>query len=252
MQGLLDTAIKGAIEAGNAIMAVYQSDSIDYENKSDLSPLTLADKRSHEIILEKLKETGINVLSEESDEISYDQRKDWGSYWLVDPLDGTKEFIKKNGEFTVNIALIENNIPSLGVVYCPVTDILFWNNEERKVYKKENNKVVEIRKRVSVNDNDKNLRVVVSRSHINDETNNYIKKLNEPKLISCGSSLKFLYIADNKADIYPRFGPTMEWDTAAAHSILSALGIQVINLDTGRELSYNKENLLNPYFIIKP
>ena len=252
MQGLLDTAIKGAIEAGNAIMAVYQSDSIDYENKSDLSPLTLADKRSHEIILEKLKETGINVLSEESDEISYDQRKDWGSYWLVDPLDGTKEFIKKNGEFTVNIALIENNIPSLGVVYCPVTDILFWNDEERKVYKKENNKVVEIRKRVSVNDNDKNLRVVVSRSHINDETNNYIKKLNEPKLISCGSSLKFLYIADNKADIYPRFGPTMEWDTAAAHSILSALGIQVINLDTGRELSYNKENLINPYFIIKP
>ena len=252
MQGLLDTAIKGAIEAGNAIMAVYQSDSIDYEKKSDLSPLTLADKRSHEIILEKLKETGINILSEESDEISYDQRKDWGSYWLVDPLDGTKEFIKKNGEFTVNIALIENNIPSLGVVYCPVTDILFWNDEERKVYKKENNKVVEIRKRVSVNDNDKNLRVVVSRSHINDETNNYIKKLNEPKLISCGSSLKFLYIADNKADIYPRFGPTMEWDTAAAHSILSALGIQVINLDTGRELSYNKENLLNPYFIIKP
>ena len=222
------------------------------KKKSDLSPLTLADKRSHEIILEKLKETGINVLSEESDEISYDQRKDWGSYWLVDPLDGTKEFIKKNGEFTVNIALIENNIPSLGVVYCPVTDILFWNNEERKVYKKENNKVVEIRKRVSVNDNDKNLRVVVSRSHINDETNNYIKKLNEPKLISCGSSLKFLYIADNKADIYPRFGSTMEWDTAAAHSILSALGIQVINLDTGRELSYNKENLLNPYFIIKP
>ena len=252
MQGLLDTAIKGAIEAGNAIMAVYQSDSIDYEKKSDLSPLTLADKRSHEIILEKLKETGINVLSEESDEISYDQRKDWGRYWLVDPLDGTKEFIKKNGEFTVNIALIENNIPSLGVVYCPVTDILFWNDEERKVYKKENNKVVEIRKRASVNDNDKNLRVVVSRSHINDETNNYIKKLNEPKLISCGSSLKFLYIADNKADIYPRFGPTMEWDTAAAHSILSALGIQVINLDTGRELSYNKENLLNPYFIIKP
>ena len=252
MQGLLDTAIKGAIEAGNAIMAVYQSDSIDYEKKSDLSPLTLADKRSHEIILEKLKETGINVLSEESDKISYDQRKDWGRYWLVDPLDGTKEFIKKNGEFTVNIALIENNIPSLGVVYCPVTDILFWNDEERKVYKKENNKVVEIRKRVSVNDNDKNLRVVVSRSHINDETNNYIKKLNEPKLISCGSSLKFLYIADNKADIYPRFGPTMEWDTAAAHSILSALSIQVINLDTGRELSYNKENLLNPYFIIKP
>ena len=123
MQGLLDTAIKGAIEAGNAIMAVYQSDSIDYEKKSDLSPLTLADKKSHKIILEKLKETGINVLREESDEISYDQRKGWGSYWLVDPLDGTKEFIKKNGEFTVNIALIENNIPSLGVVYLSLIHI---------------------------------------------------------------------------------------------------------------------------------
>tara|TARA_Y100000768_G_scaffold296875_1_gene230692 strand:- start:2762 stop:3520 length:759 start_codon:yes stop_codon:yes gene_type:complete len=252
MRGLLDIAIKGALEAGNAIMDVYTAENIDYEKKSDLSPLTLADKKSHDIILQTLKDTDINILSEESDEISYDERKDWGSYWLVDPLDGTKEFIKKNGEFTVNIALIENNVPRLGVVYCPVTEILFWNDADGKVYKKENNKVVEIRKRASVNDNDKNLRVVVSRSHINDETNNYIKKLNEPKLISCGSSLKFLYIADNKADIYPRFGPTMEWDTAAAHSILSALGIQVINLDTGRELSYNKENLLNPYFIIKP
>jgi 3'(2'), 5'-bisphosphate nucleotidase len=252
MQGLVDIAIKGALEAGNAIMDVYTADSIDYEKKSDLSPLTLADKKSHDIILQTLKDTNINILSEESDEISYDERKDWGSYWLVDPLDGTKEFIKKNGEFTVNIALIENNVPRLGVVYCPVTKILFWNDADGKVYKKENDKVVEIKKRASVNDNETNLRVVVSRSHINDETNNYIKKLNEPSLISCGSSLKFLYIADNKADIYPRFGPTMEWDTAAAHSILSSLGIQVINLDSGRELSYNKENLLNPYFIIKP
>ena len=140
----------------------------------------------------------------------------------------------------------------MGIVYCPVTKVLYWNEYEGKVYKKENFTVNEIKKRTSVNDNDKNLRVVVSRSHINNETNEYIEKLNEPKLISCGSSLKFLYIADNKADIYPRFGPTMEWDTAAAHSILSSLDIMVMNLDTGRELSYNKENLLNPFFIIKP
>ena len=152
----------------------------------------------------------------------------------------------------MNIALIEDGLPKMGIVYCPVTKLLYWNEYEGKVYKKKNFNVNEIKKRTSVNDNDKNLRVVVSRSHINDETNEYIEKLNEPKLISCGSSLKFLYIADNKADIYPRFGPTMEWDTAAAHSILSTLDIMVMNLDTRKELSYNKENLLNPFFIIKP
>ena len=248
----LELALDAAVKAGENIMEVYNStESINYEKKADDSPLTVADKKSHNTIIDFLTETNINIISEESKSIDYDERKNWEEYWLIDPLDGTKEFIKKNGEFTVNIALIKNNKPHLGVVYCPVKKILYWNDHEKKVFKREGEDQVELTKRVSVNENEEGLRVVVSRSHMSEETSDYVNKLTNPELISCGSSLKFLYIADNKADIYPRFGPTMEWDTAAAHSILNALDINVINLETGRELSYNKENLLNPYFIIK-
>lgn len=248
----LELALDAAVKAGENIMEVYNStESINYEKKADDSPLTVADKKSHNTIIDFLKETNINIISEESKSIDYDERKNWEEYWLIDPLDGTKEFIKKNGEFTVNIALIKNNKPHLGVVYCPVKKILYWNDHEKKVFKREGEDQVELTKRVPVNENEEGLRVVVSRSHMSEETSDYVNKLTNPELISCGSSLKFLYIADNKADIYPRFGPTMEWDTAAAHSILNALEINVINLETGRELSYNKENLLNPYFIIK-
>ena len=248
----LELALDAAVKAGENIMEVYNStESINYEKKADNSPLTVADKKSHNTIIDFLKETNINIISEESKSIDYDERKNWEEYWLIDPLDGTKEFIKKNGEFTVNIALIKNNKPHLGVVYCPVKKILYWNDHEKKVLKKEGEDQIELKRRVPVNETEEGLRVVVSRSHMSEETSDYVDKLKNPELISCGSSLKFLYIADNKADIYPRFGPTMEWDTAAAHSILNALGINVINLETGRELSYNKENLLNPYFIIK-
>ena len=248
----LELALDAAVKAGENIMEVYNStESINYEKKADDSPLTVADKKSHNTIIDFLKETNINIISEESKSIDYDERKNWEEYWLIDPLDGTKEFIKKNGEFTVNIALIKNNKPHLGVVYNPVKKILYWNDHEKKVFKREGEDQVELTKRVPVNENEEGLRVVVSRSHMSEETSDYVNKLTNPELISCGSSLKFLYIADNKADIYPRFGPTMEWDTAAAHSILNALDINVINLETGRELSYNKENLLNPYFIIK-
>ncbi len=248
----LELALDAAVKAGENIMEVYNStESINYEKKADDSPLTVADKKSHNTIIDFLKETNINIISEESKSIDYDERKNWEEYWLIDPLDGTKEFIKKNGEFTVNIALIKNNKPHLGVVYCPVKKVLYWNDHEKKVFKKEGEDQIELTKRVPVNENEEGLRVVVSRSHMSEETSDYVNKLTNPELISCGSSLKFLYIADNKADIYPRFGPTMEWDTAAAHSILNALEINVINLETGRELSYNKENLLNPYFIIK-
>ena len=248
----LEIALDAAVKAGENIMEVYNStESINYEKKADNSPLTVADKKSHNTIIDFLKETNINIISEESKSIDYNERKNWEEYWLIDPLDGTKEFIKKNGEFTVNIALIKNNKPHLGVVYCPVKKILYWNNHEKKVFKKEGKDQLELKKRIPVSENEERLRVVVSRSHMSPETSDYVNKLTNPKLISCGSSLKFLYIADNKADIYPRFGPTMEWDTAAAHSILNALDINVINLETGRELSYNKENLLNPYFIIK-
>lgn len=248
----LQIALEAAVKAGENIMEVYNStDSINYEKKADDSPLTIADKKSHNTIIDFLKDTDIDIISEESKSIEYLERKNWEEYWLIDPLDGTKEFIKKNGEFTVNIALIKNNKPHLGVVYCPVKKILYWNDNDKKVFKREKEETREIKKRKPINENEEGLRVVVSRSHMSEETSEYVNKLTRPELISCGSSLKFLYIADNKADIYPRFGPTMEWDTAAAHSILNALEIHVINLDTGRELSYNKENLLNPYFIIK-
>ena len=248
----LQIALEAAVKAGENIMEVYNStESINYERKADDSPLTIADKKSHNTIIDFLKDTDIDIISEESKSIEYQERKNWEEYWLIDPLDGTKEFIKKNGEFTVNIALIKNNKPHLGIVYCPVKKILYWNDNDKKVFKREKEETREIKKRKPINENEEGLRVVVSRSHMSEETSEYVNKLTRPKLISCGSSLKFLYIADNKADIYPRFGPTMEWDTAAAHSILNALEIHVINLDTGRELSYNKENLLNPYFIIK-
>lgn len=248
----LQLALEAAVKAGENIMEVYNStESINYEKKADDSPLTIADKRSHNTIMDYLKDTDIDIISEESKSIEYQERKNWEEYWLIDPLDGTKEFIKKNGEFTVNIALIKNNKPHLGIVYCPVKKILYWNDNDKKVFKREKEETHEIKKRKPINENEEGLRIVVSRSHMSEETSEYVNKLTRPELISCGSSLKFLYIADNKADIYPRFGPTMEWDTAAAHSILNALEIHVINLDTGRELSYNKENLLNPYFIIK-
>ena len=250
----INVALDAAVLAGEKIMEVYNASAyIDFESKNDNSPLTIADKKSHDTIVSMLKKTGTHIISEESESIDYQIRKKWKEYWLIDPLDGTKEFIKKNGEFTVNIALIKNNSPFIGIVYCPVKKILYWNDSNKNVFKKIIGKEKkQLNKRKKIDQVKKNLRVIVSRSHLNEDTTQYIKKLNDPQLISCGSSLKFLYIADNKADIYPRFGPTMEWDTAAAHSILKALDIMVTNLEDKRELSYNKKNLLNPYFLIKP
>ena len=250
----INIALNAAVLAGEKIMKVYNSsEHIDFESKTDNSPLTLADKKSHDTIVSMLKKTETHIISEESESIDYQIRKKWKEYWLIDPLDGTKEFIKKNGEFTVNIALIKDNSPFIGIVYCPVKKILYWNDSNKNVFKKIIGKEKKrLNKRKKVDQRKKNLRVIVSRSHLNEDTTQYIKQLNTPQLISCGSSLKFLYIADNKADIYPRFGPTMEWDTAAAHSILKALDIVVTNLEDKKELSYNKKNLLNPYFLIKP
>ena len=220
----LEIAVSAALEAGDEIMDVYNNtEDINYEKKSDDSPLTIADKRSHNKIMSYLEETGINIISEESKSVEYNERRNWEEYWLVDPLDGTKEFIKKNGEFTVNIALIKNNKPHLGIVYCPTQETLYYNDHEKNVYKKVGDNVTTLNNRSPVNENSEGLRVVVSRSHMSEETSEYVSKLSDPKLISCGSSLKFLYIADNKADIYPRFGPTMEWDTAAADAAVAPL-----------------------------
>ena len=254
-KALMNMIRRIAVEAGNITLKHF--DDAGYQGadtKADGSPVTLADQEAEAYIEAQLKKILPNILMIGEETASERKRADLSAheyFWLVDPLDGTKEFISGSGEYTVNIALIKNNKPHLGIVYCPTQKTLYYNDHEKNVYKKVGEDITNLNKRNSVNESTEGLRVVVSRSHMSEETSEYVSKLIKPKLISCGSSLKFLYIADDKADIYPRFGPTMEWDTGAAHSILNALDIQVINLETGRELSYNKENLLNPHFIIK-
>ncbi len=258
----LNIAIEASVYAGFEIMKVYNGD-FNYELKGDLSPLTAADKNANDVINKYLKTTNIPIISEENTQIDYEIRKNWKFCWIVDPLDGTKEFIKRNGEFTVNIALIENGEPILGVIYIPVEKKLYYADVKKKeVY------IIEVNKKnisdgyfsekaVLIKEKNKKekskIRVVGSRSHMNDETLIFIDNLKaddfKVEMISKGSSLKFCLIVEDKADIYPRFAPTMEWDTAAAHAICKANGISIIGMDNKEELTYNKENLLNPWFI---
>lgn len=261
LEQYLDLTIEAAIKAGEAIMAVYGSD-FEVLYKADESPLTLADQRANALIMTYLETTDIPIISEENKQVPYETRKDWSACWMVDPLDGTKEFVKRNGEFTVNIALIENGEPILGVIYVPVTQVLYFAiSPQQKAFKivlKGNDLSVDtireqaINLKISVNDN--GLRVVGSRSHMNSETIKYLEYLKSvtkqtQTMVSVGSSLKFCLLVEGAADIYPRFAPTMEWDTAAGHAICSALDIQVVQESNGAELHYNKADLLNPYFI---
>jgi len=241
--------IDAARDAGIKILEVYNSEDFGVEEKGDHSPLTKADQLAHETIVEKLKETELPILSEEGAKIPYEERKEWEYFWMVDPLDGTKEFIKKNGEFTVNIALIHNQKPILGVVYAPVLDKLYFGGEGIGAFKSENmDPQVELK--IIENENGAK-RIVASRSHLNEETKKYIEQYKDAETVSMGSSLKFMLIADSEADIYPRFAPTMEWDTAAANAVLRGLNIEVINMEDNKPLRYNKENLLNPNFLVK-
>ncbi len=263
MTHLQNTAINASIRAGLAILEVYKSDDFDLEFKKDNSPLTLADRKAHNIIMEHLVETGIPVLSEEGKNIPYKERRNWKRFWLVDPLDGTKEFVKKNGEFTVNIALIENCKPVMGVIYVPVTDILYFGtvNEgafviEQVIKHDRGTNLMNFAKKLPEKENSDTYKVVASRSHINTETEQFIEELKKDhqkiEIVSKGSSLKLCLIAEDKADIYPRFGPTSEWDTAAGHAIVLASGGKVVLAeDESKELTYNKENILNPYFIAR-
>ena len=263
MKNLKDTAITASINAGRAILEVYNSDNFDLEFKKDNSPLTLADRKAHNIIMEHLTETGIPVLSEEGKDILFEERKNWKQFWLVDPLDGTKEFVKKNGEFTVNIALIENGKPVMGVIYVPVTDVLYYGEAGNGSFIVENalkyksfHEIALSARRLPEGNNDETFKVVASRSHINAETEEFIGNLKAKhpniEIVSKGSSLKLCLIAEGKADIYPRFGPTSEWDTGAGHAIILASGGKVVLAeDESKELIYNKENILNPYFIAK-
>ncbi len=245
---LIELAKNAALQAGKEILKVYNSDDFGVESKSDESPLTKADKAAHYKIVELLADSNLPILSEEGLEIPFAERSQWEYFWMVDPLDGTKEFIKRNGEFTVNIALIHKSSSVMGVVYTPVVDELFYAHKSIGAFKKDSLGVHELAPLVPESLN--NLRVVASRSHLNNETKSFLDRLVDAEIVSMGSSLKFLAIADAKADVYPRFAPTMEWDSAAAHGICSVLGIEVRDLGTQLPLQYNKENLLNPYFVV--
>ena len=266
MNELLNIAIEASIKAGQAILEVYQSDDFVIQLKSDKSPLTLADQRAHHVIVNFLEKTNIPILSEEGKDIPYETRKNWDKFWLVDPLDGTKEFIKRNGEFTVNIALIENSMPVAGVVYVPVTDALMFGSKETgalrvdcafdKIKKELYPDWINMADKLPGDYKSTTWRVVASRSHMSQETEDFIESMKadhpEIEIVSKGSSLKLCLVAEGKADIYPRFGLTSEWDTAAGHAMILASGGRVVLADDqNTELKYNKENILNPYFIAK-
>lgn len=262
MNTLLLTAIKGAIAAGAEIMNIY-SDGFDVVLKSDLSPLTKADERANTTIDFYLKQTGFPMVSEENKQVPYHIRKDWDIYWMVDPLDGTKEFVKRNGEFTVNIALIKNHKPVLGVIYVPASKTLYYAIvSEHKAFKNVltthefTDDIFQNRMEIAPKkNNDNTINIVGSRSHKSKETDIFIKHLeaegNIISLVTKGSSLKFCLVAEGEAQIYPRFAPTMEWDTAAGHAICNAVGLKVMQVDTNEELHYTKAHLLNPYFIVQ-
>ena len=263
IDNFLKIAIEAALEAGNKILLIYNKD-FKVEFKDDKSPLTEADLASNEIIIAKLKQTEIPVISEENKQISYAIRQKWKQCWIVDPIDGTKEFIKKNGEFTVNIALVENGITKLGIIYVPVTKELYYTNSNKTMaYKTIVSTSSKSIKKLFFNQQDlirpsiikaSKIKVVGSRSHMNDHTNEYVETLKKEyqnvEIVSKGSSLKFCLVAEGKADFYPRFAPTMEWDTAAGQAICEAVGLKVIDQNTKSSMLYNRKNLLNNYFLV--
>lgn len=252
----LDTLLRIAKTAGNAILSVYQrAGDIDVTIKDDNSPLTEADRDAHEIIIAELKRftPSIPILSEESDGTSVDERLSWSRYWLVDPLDGTKEFIKRNGEFTVNIALINNGAPELGIVHVPVTNISYLGKTGVGAWKVAATGEADAISTTNFDLNPGQVRIVASRSHSGDLLDQLINtmeaELGKAEVVSMGSSLKICLLAEGKADIYPRLAPTSEWDTAAAHAVLAAAGGDIVDTEF-QALRYNqKESMLNPHFI---
>lgn len=266
MNSLLQTAIQAAVTAGEEILKIYDDPASDFEveQKADHSPLTIADRKSNDIIMEYLKNTPYPVISEETKVIAYEERKNWSVVWIVDPLDGTKEFIKRNGEFTVNIALTYEGRPVLGVIYIPVKKILYYGTLRNGAFRVDGirrsgdidfDNLNTLATRLPLKREDAAYVVVASRSHMSKETETFIQNLRQQHpdihLISIGSSIKICLVAEGTADIYPRFAPTMEWDTAAGHAIVRATGKELYQQDEKTPLSYNKENLLNPWFIVK-
>lgn len=265
-QYILD-AIDAALCAGKAILSIYNDPASDFqiEKKADNSPLTIADRKAHETIAEYLRNTPYPLLSEEGKHLPYTERRAWTTLWIVDPLDGTKEFIKRNGEFTVNIALVHNSVPVMGIIYLPVKEELYFAGENLGAYKlsgftargdRQLEELMAEAVRLPVKGERDKFVIVASRSHLSPETEDYIEKMrryhSDVELISSGSSIKICLVAEGKADVYPRFAPTMEWDTAAGHAIARAAGMEVYQAGKEEPLRYNKEDLLNPWFIVEP
>ena len=255
----LKLAIEASIQAGKKILEIYNSDNFNLEYKLDDSPITLADTASNKIIENILEASNIPILSEEGNILDFNKRKNLKHLWIVDPLDGTKEFIKKNNEFTVNISLVENSIPVIGVIYAPALNVLYFSERKLGAYKIlitdldefDNSKAF----RLPLVEKSNEYKVLTSRSHLDDKTLDYIDnlKVNNLKVVSVpmGSSLKFCLLAEGLADCYPRFSPCMEWDTAAGQIICKEAGFKVVDLKTMKPIVYNRENLINNYFIAK-
>jgi 3'(2'), 5'-bisphosphate nucleotidase len=265
-------AVGLALQAGEAILGVYGSD-FEVQTKSDNSPLTLADQKSHGIIESGLSRHGITVLSEEGRDMPYKERKQWDTIWIVDPLDGTKEFVKRNGEFTVNIALIEQQYPVLGIVYAPVPDVLYFGSIEIGAYKVADGSrlrdrqgdekssdarldaLIQVSQKLPCHSSaQRDYTIVGSRSHGTAELEAFVARKREEKgavaFIQAGSSLKICLVAEGTADIYPRLGPTMEWDTAAGQAVAECAGARMFGYESRERLSYNKPDLLNPWFVV--
>ena len=268
LRSALSIAIRAALAAGQDIMQIYTDPSQDFgiELKADNSPLTLADKAAHRRIVSMLEETELPILSEEGKPVDYETRRQWVAFWMVDPLDGTKEFIKRNGEFTVNIALILDTHPHVGVVYVPARRVLYFGDPLLGAYKvedivawDENESLPDLLSRAvrlpMEQPKDRPYTIVASRSHMNAETEMFIKEAKkehgEVTTISSGSSLKICLVAEGRADVYPRYAPTMEWDTAAGHAVAACAGRWACQAGTDQHLRYNKEDLHNPWFVVQ-
>ncbi len=258
IEELLSIAIETAEKAGKEILEIYRSGDFTIESKEDNSPLTLADKKAHQVIVDMLDRTKIPVISEEETEVvPFSTRRAYEYVWIVDPLDGTREFIKRNDEFTVNIALVLNGSPVLGIIHVPVTGITYWGLKGSGAYKstppsesgtpKQIHRLPIVKERAAYT-------IVASRSHYSPEIEEFIREskfqYQNVELVSAGSSLKFCLVAEGIADVYPRFGNTMEWDTAAGQAIIEAIGKKVIDYDSGQPIRYNRENMTNDAFLV--
>lgn len=266
-EAYLKIAVTAALHAGNDILKIYNDPQSDFqiEKKADNSPLTIADKAAHKTIVSYLEQTPFPVLSEEGKNIPYEERKKWDDLWIVDPLDGTKEFIKRNGEFTVNIARIHEGVPVLGVIYIPVRKTLYFASEPTGAFKISDigysdalqwDEIVARSRKLPLPETHDGTVIVASRSHLSPETEAFIEEIKARKgnveLKSSGSSIKICLVAEGTADIYPRFAPTMEWDTAAGHAIAKGAGKEIYHASTQEPLRYNKADLLNAWFIVEP